>query len=85
MDKYIVEKIIGEGTYGIVYKAKEKVRLLCRIRLCFAFLLGSRYNVNSVNVYATQASGDYVAIKKFKSSDGRITHTIYCISHHIIF
>ncbi|KAI9983846.1 hypothetical protein PInf_007923 [Phytophthora infestans] len=38
MDKYVVEKVIGEGTYGIVYKAKEK------------------------------ASGDYVAIKKFKST-----------------
>ncbi|OWZ10807.1 Cyclin-dependent kinase [Phytophthora megakarya] len=38
MDKYAVEKIIGEGTYGIVYKAKEK------------------------------ATGDYVAIKKFKSA-----------------
>lgn len=24
MDKYVVEKVIGEGTYGIVYKAKEK-------------------------------------------------------------
>ncbi|KAG6610236.1 CMGC/CDKL protein kinase [Phytophthora cinnamomi] len=38
MDKYVVEKIIGEGTYGIVYKAKEK------------------------------ATGDYVAIKKFKTA-----------------
>ncbi|POM81128.1 Cyclin-dependent Kinase [Phytophthora palmivora] len=38
MDKYVVEKVIGEGTYGIVYKAKEK------------------------------ASGDYVAIKKFKTA-----------------
>lgn len=38
MDKYVVEKVIGEGTYGIVYKAQEK------------------------------ATGDYVAIKKFKTS-----------------
>lgn len=29
MDKYAVEKVIGEGTYGIVYKAVEKVRGLC--------------------------------------------------------
>jgi hypothetical protein len=27
MDKYVVEKVIGEGTYGIVYKAQEKVEL----------------------------------------------------------
>lgn len=26
MEKYTVEKVIGEGTYGIVYKAIEKVR-----------------------------------------------------------
>ncbi|EGZ09371.1 hypothetical protein PHYSODRAFT_383480, partial [Phytophthora sojae] len=38
MDKYVVEKVIGEGTYGIVYKAKEK------------------------------ATGDHVAIKKFKTA-----------------
>ncbi|KAL3672469.1 hypothetical protein V7S43_001767 [Phytophthora oleae] len=38
MDKYVVEKVIGEGTYGIVYKAKEK------------------------------ATGDFVAIKKFKTA-----------------
>lgn len=25
MDKYAVEKVIGEGTYGVVYKAVEKV------------------------------------------------------------
>jgi serine/threonine protein kinase len=25
MDKYVVEKVIGEGTYGVVYKAVEKV------------------------------------------------------------
>ncbi len=25
MERYAVEKIIGEGTYGIVYKAVEKV------------------------------------------------------------
>uniref|UniRef100_H3G5N4 Cyclin-dependent kinase 2 homolog n=1 Tax=Phytophthora ramorum TaxID=164328 RepID=H3G5N4_PHYRM len=39
MNKYVVEKIIGEGTYGIVYKAKEK------------------------------ATGEYVAIKKFKTAN----------------
>jgi hypothetical protein len=26
MEKYILDKVIGEGTYGIVYKATEKVR-----------------------------------------------------------
>lgn len=25
MDKYVIEKVIGEGTYGVVYKAIEKV------------------------------------------------------------
>lgn len=25
MEKYVIEKVIGEGTYGVVYKAKEKV------------------------------------------------------------
>ncbi|GAB9462978.1 Cyclin-dependent Kinase [Globisporangium polare] len=24
MEKYVIEKVIGEGTYGVVYKAKEK-------------------------------------------------------------
>ncbi|KAG7377695.1 hypothetical protein PHYPSEUDO_011148 [Phytophthora pseudosyringae] len=38
MDKYVLEKVIGEGTYGIVYKAKEN------------------------------ATGDFVAIKKFKTA-----------------
>lgn len=30
MEKYVVEKVIGEGTYGVVYKAIEKVRLCAR-------------------------------------------------------
>lgn len=27
MEKYVIEKVIGEGTYGVVFKAKEKVSL----------------------------------------------------------
>lgn len=27
MESYVIEKVIGEGTYGIVYKATEKVQI----------------------------------------------------------
>lgn len=50
MDKYVVEKVIGEGTYGIVYKAQEK------------------------------ATGDYVAIKKFKTAGGRTKQPSQCVA-----
>ncbi|KAL4118858.1 hypothetical protein PRIC2_011179 [Phytophthora ramorum] len=62
MNKYVVEKIIGEGTYGIVYKAKEKVLTHNDDAFCFAML------TLTMEIWI-QATGEYVAIKKFKTAN----------------
>lgn len=68
MEKYVIEKVIGEGTYGVVYKAREKVSLLplphgdgCEAVMVLWFI-------------CEQGSKEYVAIKKFKTVTGTKKH-----------
>lgn len=40
MEKYVIEKVVGEGTYGIVYRATEKVSVVLAVirTMCEAYL-----------------------------------------------
>lgn len=67
MEKYVIEKVIGEGTYGVVYKAKEKVS----VSTCGLVGIPVIVVVTLVRLIRKQGSKEYVAIKKFKTITGK--------------